>query len=263
MLQRAVWLLLLGLFSTLLAAPAARAESASTVIGFSQGGLPLVVHHVGSGARRVLLIGGQHGRPEANTIILTDRLRQYFLDHLEELPPDVGLDVLPEANPDGEAAGTRLYLSGVDPNRNWGSADWQPDAWDSNGVFRPGLGGPAPFSEQETRALRDWLLASRPSLVINYHSAGGFLFGPRDGPAAALTVAYAQASGYPVPAAGGPSVLGYRVTGHTSAWLREQGIPGLFIELSTPSSPEFERNLAGVRAVLSELARLDAVRQEP
>src|SRR5690606_18141833 len=114
-----------------------------------------------------------HGGPEANTILLVERLQQHFLDHPEEIPPGLGLDFLAEANPDGAAAGMRQYLSGVDPNRNWGSADWQSDAWDSSGVFRPGLGGPAPFSEQETRALRDRLLASRPALVINYHSAGG------------------------------------------------------------------------------------------
>src|SRR4051812_47115647 len=30
-----------------------------TVIGFSQGGLPLVVHHVGTGTKRLFIMGGQ------------------------------------------------------------------------------------------------------------------------------------------------------------------------------------------------------------
>ena len=88
---------------------------------------------------------------------------------------------MPVANPDGLAAGSRQFPSGVDPNRNWGGGDWRADAYDSNAVFRVGLGGSEPFSEPETRALADWVLANRPALVVNYHSAGGFMFGPRDG----------------------------------------------------------------------------------
>src|SRR5438046_693662 len=76
----------------------ARAELPWTAIGFSQGGLPLVVHHVGSGARRVLILGGQHGGPEANTIALATALRDYFAEQPAEIPPELGLDVLTVAN---------------------------------------------------------------------------------------------------------------------------------------------------------------------
>ena len=244
--------LLLGLLLALgpLTASVAAAEPSWTVIGFSQGGLPLVVHHLGDGARRVLVVGGQHGGPEANTIRLADGLLTYFADHPEELPAAAGLDFLTAANPDGAESGSRQFLSGVDPNRNWGSADWQADAWDSNGLFRPGLGGPSPFSEPETRALRGWILDSRPELVINYHSAGGFMFGGQG----EVVEAYAEASGYRRPTPGGPSPLGYRVTGSMNVWLREQGLPGILIELTSPYNPEIERNLAGLRAVLRVLS---------
>ena len=43
---------------------------------------------------------------------------------------------MPVANPDGLADGSRQFLSGVDPNRNWGGSDWRSDAFDSNAVFR-------------------------------------------------------------------------------------------------------------------------------
>ena len=224
-----------------------------TAIGFSQGGLPLVIHHLGQGAMRLLLLGDPHGGPEANTTMLTRALLEHFVDHPEDLPPTLGLDVMPLGNPDGTAAGTRQHLSGVDPNRNWGGSDWQPDAYDSNGRFRRGLGGPAPFSEQETRALRDWLLGYRPALTVNYHSAGGFLFGPRDGPGGELADAYAAASGYIRPTPGGPSPLPYRATGSTNVWLREVGLNGLLIELASPFDPEFDHNLAAVRALLTLL----------
>jgi hypothetical protein len=165
--------------------------------------------------------------------------------------------VLPVANPDGLAGASRQFSSGVDANRNWGGSDWRSDAFDSNAAFRVGLGGPEPFSEPETQALADWVLANEPAFIVNYHSAGGFMFGSRDGPAGELSSAYAAASGYtwPSPGVDGQrSPLAYRASGSMNVWLRESGIPAILVELSTPRSTEIERNLAGLRAVLAALA---------
>lgn len=226
-----------------------------TPIGFSQAGSPLVMRHLGDASARVLILGGQHGGPEANTIELVERLTAYFVARRDQLPPTLGLDILAVTNPDGASAGIRQYLSGVDPNRNWGGPDWQSDAYDSNGRFRPGLGGPEPFSEQETRALGDWILQTQPRLIVNYHSAGGFMFGGRDGLAGELTALYASASGYPVPTpGGGSSPLSYRATGSLNVWARTGGLSTLFVELSTPYVAEYDRNLAGLLAVLPRLA---------
>jgi hypothetical protein len=38
-----------------------------------------------------------------------------------------------------------------------------------------------------------------------------------------------------------------------NTWLRELGLPGILVELSTPRSTEIERNLAGLTAVLQML----------
>jgi hypothetical protein len=218
-----------------------------------------VVHHLGSGRRRVLVLGGQHGWPEENTVELAGGLLDFFMARPGELQAGVGLDVMVVANPDGLQIGSRQFISGVDPNRNWGGPDWQPDTYDSNARFRYGLGGPAPFSEQETRALRDWVLGQRPSLIVNYHSLGGFLFGGNSGQDAELTDAYVAASGYYTPSGsggsgGGGRLLGYRATGSMGVWQRQEGLSGLFIELSTSTDPEYERNLAGLRAVLARLS---------
>ncbi|HYU20930.1 MAG TPA: M14 family metallopeptidase [Chloroflexota bacterium] len=245
----------------LLTPPAPRAGAQSEApweaIGYSQAGQPIVVYHVGEGKARVLVLGGQHGGPEENTVRLVRMLLAHFVERSSDVPPGVGLDLMPVANPDGLAAGTRQYLSGVDPNRNWGGPEWRADAFDSNGRFRAGLGGPEPFSEQETRALADWILATRPALVINYHSAGGFMFGGREGLGGELAAAFAGASAYPRPnPGGGQSALSYRVTGSMNVWLREIDVPGILVELTTPYDPEFERNMAGVRAVLVRLSEL-------
>jgi protein MpaA len=248
---------LVGLAAALLSVQSAFAEPRTTSIGTSQDGSPLMMYVLGEGPKRVLVLGGQHGGPEVNTVELVGGLLDYFADNPGEVPPGIELNVLPIANPDGLAAGSRQFASGVDPNRNWGSSEWRADAFDSNAVFRAGLGGPQPFSEQETRALADWVLAVRPAFIVNYHSAGGFMFGPREGPGADLASAYADASGYYWPSPGGGSgqrgPLAYSATGSMNSWLRQVGVPGILVELSTPRSTEIERNLAGITAVLAML----------
>lgn len=236
----------------------------TSVLGWSQGGLPLVVHHYGTGGApyRLFVMGAHHGGPEANTQELTRGLMAHFDANLWEIPSNVALDFVPEANPDGLASGSRQFLSGVDPNRNWNVPGWQPDAYDSNGRFRYGLGGSEPMSEPETKALADYLYWTRPVYVINYHSQGGFMFGGGDGIQEEIAWLYSVHSGFRRPGGGGApgsggggSVLGYRVTGAMNGWLRGQGIGSSLIELSTTWDPEIDRNLAGLRAVLERLGR--------
>jgi hypothetical protein len=234
----------------------AYAEPARFSIGTSQGGEPLLLYQLSTGDKRVLILGGQHGGPERNTVELAEALIDYFTSNAQQIPTGIELDILPRANPDGLATGSRQYLDGVDPNRNWGGPDWRADAYDSNAQFRTGLGGPEPFSEPETRALADWVLANRPALVINYHSAGSFMFGGRDGLAGELSATYADVSGYAWPGApgGARSPLPYTASGSMNVWLRETGVPGILVELSTPWYPQIDRNLAAVQAVLRRLA---------
>jgi predicted deacylase len=234
-----------------------RAETRSSVIGTSQNGVPLMLYALGQGSKRVLLIGGQHGGPEANTVELVNGLLEYFDGNPQELPAGIELDILPIANPDGLAAGSRQFADGVDPDRNWGGADWRTDAFDSNAVFRLGLGGPEPFSAPETQALANWVLVTRPDFIVNYHSAGGFMFGGRDGLAGELSSVYADISGYawPQPGVNGQrSPLPYQASGSMNVWLRDTGIAAILVELSTPRSVEIERNLAALKAVLGVLA---------
>ena len=233
------------------------AEEDYEVIGWSQWGLPLVVHHLGNGPIKLFLLGGQHGGPEANTTDLVHLIRDHLLANPGEVPANVTVYMMPEGNPDGLAAGTRQYISGVDPNRNWATPDWQPDAYDSWGRFRYGLGGTAPFSEPETTALGNWLWRVWPNYIINYHSAGGFMFGGGgSGLSGELNALYAQASGYWRPTGGGGgggSPLGYRATGNMNGWTRSVGMSGCLIELTSAWDPEFGRNFEGVRAVLARL----------
>src|SRR4051812_32826664 len=113
----------MALAAGLVVGPTAWAEPASTTIGVSQAGTPLVLYTLGQGPKRVLILGGQHGGPEVNTVQLVSGLLDYFISQPEQLPPAIELNVLLVANPDGLANGSRQFLDGVDPNRNWGGSD--------------------------------------------------------------------------------------------------------------------------------------------
>jgi hypothetical protein len=223
-----------------------------TVLGRSRGGEAITVTHVGDDRQRVLLLGGQHGSPEANAVDLTNAMLEYLVRNPAAVPKGVGVDIITVANPDGYIAGSRQYLSGVDPNRNWASGDWESDAYDSLGRFIPGLGGPVPMSEPETRQLAAWIARHRPDLVVNYHSAGGFVSTNQDGLSWELAQVYADASGYPCDGADAP--FGYPITGAMDGWLAGKGIADLFVELTTLEDAEIEENLAGLLAVLQHLA---------
>jgi len=241
-----------GRASAQASASVSAAVTKPTVLGRSRGGQSILAYHVGDDRRRVLLLGGQHGAPEANAVDLTNAILEYVVNNPSAIPKGVGLDIITIANPDGYISGSRQYLSGVDPNRNWASGDWEPDAYDSLGRYFLGLGGPVPMSEPETRQLAAWITRRRPDLVINYHSAGGFVTTNQDGLSWELAQVYADASGYPCDGADAP--FGYPITGAMDGWLAGKGIADLFVELTTLEDAEIEENLAGLLAVLQHLA---------
>ncbi|MEZ4651544.1 MAG: M14 family zinc carboxypeptidase [Candidatus Eisenbacteria bacterium] len=56
---------------------------------------------------------------------------------------------------------------GVDLNRNW---DWNWQEYEENDPGSQKYKGPAPWSEPEIVAVRDFVLAERPLIVVDYHS---------------------------------------------------------------------------------------------
>ncbi|HEY7060864.1 MAG TPA: M14 family zinc carboxypeptidase [Chloroflexota bacterium] len=229
----------------------APATPVAEVIGQSSGGIPLTAYWVGQGDTPVIVQGAIHGGYEINTSYLVFQLRDYYVDHGDEIPAGLRIAFMPEANPDGIALDRRFYLSGVDPNRNWDTSDWAGDAYDGDGRFVRGLGGSAPMSEPETRAMARWFLELRPAVVVQYHSQGAFVVGTRE-----LAEPYATATGYRLPTPGGGlgGLLPYRATGTMGRWLNDHGIGSVLIETANHRDPEFSRNLAGLRALLGAVA---------
>ena len=150
------FLALLSLALLLAGAAASSAGVRSVVLGRSLQGRPIAAYELGnpSSARKVLVVGCIHGNECAGIAIL-DRLRR--------LGPLGGVDLwlVPDANPDGHAAGTRGNARGVDLNRNF------PWRWRSLGGVN--YAGAGPGSERETRIAMSLILRLRPKVTIWFH----------------------------------------------------------------------------------------------
>jgi protein MpaA len=139
----------------------AQPVSTTTVLGSSVLGRWIVGIERGDpkAAVKIVVVGCIHGNECAGIRVVRS---------LEEarLPAGIDLWLVPDANPDGRAALTRVNAHGVDLNRNfpwhWKSS---PEAAD------PHYSGPYPVSETESRILYTLLETARPRLVIWYHQS--------------------------------------------------------------------------------------------
>jgi murein DD-endopeptidase MepM/ murein hydrolase activator NlpD len=88
-------------------------------------------------------------------------------------------------------------------------------------------------------------------VAVFYHSAASAIYVDsckRHIPSAYLAQILSESTGYPVPEDGW---TGYTITGDVGDYLTGEGVASVTIELTDHDEPEFERNLAGVRAMLS------------
>ena len=109
-------------------------------------------------ANITLIIGGLHGDEKA-TVALVATFRERLVATREVRSP---LILIPMANPDGFVANTRYNARQVDLNRNC-DFDWTPDS--------PEPSGPGPWSEPESRAIRDLILTFEPGKIVSLHWA--------------------------------------------------------------------------------------------
>jgi hypothetical protein len=130
----------------------------------------------------------------------------------------------------------------VDLNRNW-DAFWVVD-WPRDGCwnYRPISAGSGPFSEPETRALRDFLQAHHISALINYHSAALGIFAggrPPETESVRLAKAISAVSDYAYP----PMSTGCKYTGQFADWLAMNGTAAVDLELANHTDTDYEVNL--------------------
>ena len=238
------------------------------VVGTSTEGRAITAYTYGTGAKDLLFVGGMHGGYEWNAVLLAYQFMDYLQVHPEFVPADESITVIPSLNPDGvfkvvgvegrftqadvspdpaiDAAG-RFTSTGVDLNRNF-DCHWQATStWQG----RPVSAGTAAFSEPEARALRTFVLEHKPVVAAFWHSQAGTVYasecdnGILPGTLAAMT-AYATAAKYPAV----KSFDAYPITGDSEGWLASIGIPAITVELATHATVEWDKNFAGIQALV-------------
>jgi murein tripeptide amidase MpaA len=249
------------------------------VIGQTVEGRDIDAYTYGTSTTNVLFVGGMHGGYEWNAVVLAYQYKEYLDAHPESVPSNLSITIIPSLNADGvfklmgkvgpftaadvpanaDTVPGRVNANGVDLNRNFACH------WQANGTWqnKPVSAGTAPFSEPESRALRDFTLQTQPAAVIFWHSQSGNVYASEcDHGVLPQTVdimqAYASAAGYGAV----KSFDAYPVTGDSEGWLASIGIPALTVELTTHKDVEWEKNLAGITAVLDYYAKRPAATQQ-
>lgn len=119
-------------------------NSGQLTIGFSVQNRPITANWIGTGLKKVILVGGSESAGSWHT---------YFQNNSGSYPPDVTLWFIPDYNPDNADPASPINANGVNLALNADSRfancpGQQPD---------PETAGPYPFSEPESQALRDFL----------------------------------------------------------------------------------------------------------
>ena len=243
-------------------------DDTKTVLGSSVLGNDITAYHYGTGDTELLFIGGIHGGYSWNTALVAYELMDYLEENPESIPANVRVTVIPVMNPDGldmvvgttsrfsladvpsseaETVPGRFNANKVDLNRNF-ECDWQSTGiWQSQKVS----GGNVVFSEPESQAIRNYVELKHPSAVVVWYSAAGGVFASNchDGvlpETTEITKMYADASGYRKFS----EFNFYEITGDMVNWLAREKIPAISVLLTTHKDVEWDKNRAGIEALL-------------
>lgn len=237
------------------------------IIGESVENRKIESYVFGKGETLLLFVGGIHGGYEWNSSLLAYEFIDYFDANPEIIPKNISVAIIPCANPDGlykainkegsfvsadvitgiSLESGRFNANGVDLNRNF-NCKWKPESTWRNKVVSAGT---SPFSEPEALAIKNFVLENNPVATVFWHSQANAVYASECEEGVLLETLeimrkYSQASGYPAIA----SFDAYEVTGDAEGWLASINIPALTVELKTHEDIEWEKNLAGVKALL-------------
>jgi murein peptide amidase A len=178
---------------TQLGEPVAPSEAALpgwTKIGTSVRGKPIEAVTLGSGPRRVYIIGGVHGDEPEGPAAAGRMPAALLADMVGEAGARATVRIVRDMNPDGSASKTRGNTRGTDLNRNWPSRDFKPEGL-------PGRrGSTRALSELETMTIHKDMLAFKPDVVIVLRTAvmGRGPITGFNGPAKAMAFTFASAA---------------------------------------------------------------------
>ena len=243
-----------------------------SVIGKSIEGNQIKAYHFGDGKKEIIFIGGIHGGYSWNTALIGFETIDWFKKNSNLIPKDVKVTVIPVLNPDGLKKVTgnterfsasqvnqskdiqtegRFNANEVDLNRNF-ACDWKAvGTWQDREVS----GGKSAFSEPETQAIRDYVTKNKPVAIVTWYSAEGSVYASNCGKGISpetqtLTDIYAKASGYKSE----KNFDHYAITGDMVNWFASQNLSAISVLLTTHDQTEWNKNQAGIEAVLKHFA---------
>ncbi|MDQ5893018.1 MAG: Peptidase protein, partial [Patescibacteria group bacterium] len=238
-----------------------------SVIGTSVQGRKIESYTYGTSTKKLVFVGGVHGGYEWNSILLAYQFKDYLDQNPASIPAGLSVVVIPNLNPDGQfkvigkegrfaladvststlvQESGRFNANGVDLNRNF-DCKWQSKStWRSKEVSA----GTAAFSEPEASAFRNFISSTKPSAVVFWHSQSNAVYASQCNNGIlpgtlAIMDAYSKASLYPAV----KTFDAYVTTGAADDWLASINIPAITVELKTHETVEFDRNLAGAKAL--------------
>ncbi len=248
-------------------------KAGESVIGKSVEGREIIAYQYGNGDKEILFVGGIHGGYSWNTVLVAYEMMDYLKANPDVISGNIRVMIIPVLNPDGlnKVVGTagrfakadvslsqavlisgRFNANNVDLSRNF-DCDWQSAGiWQNKTVS----GGSAVFSEPESLAFRNYIEARSPAAVVVWYSAAGGVFASscHEGilpETLAITNIYAKASGYPAY----EHFDFYKITGDMVDWLAKKKIPAISVLLSTHDDVEWDKNQAGIKALLLHYAK--------
>ena len=238
----------------------------------------------------IALLGAHHAR-EWISVDVPFLVAEYFLDHyaadttITRFIDNAEIWIVPMVNPDGHQYSVmkdRLWRKnrrnngdgtyGVDLNRNYGHEWGGPGS--SGDSYSETYRGPSPFSEPESRVVRDFLTDLQPDVMISYHNYSQLIlypWGHTYDPAAdealldrlAVRMSEEIKAVHGVTYRPGQSSTLYLASGDTVDWLYALlGVPAFTIELRPRSmnpgfvlpedeiQPTFDENLAAVKYLM-------------
>jgi len=209
------------------------------VFGQSVLGKPLKAYVLGDGANKTMIFGDFHGN-ERSVPDVVKCLLQYLKQHPEKWP-DCKIILIPYANPDGWAAGTRVNAHQVDINRNFHGT------WKSVGRTARNYPGPRPDSEPETTAIERLVDRYHPTKIVSIHQPLHML-NWTGSPGKRLASVMHKANGYPI-----SDDVGYATPGSFGDYCGGKGIAIVTMELPNEGAPEaWAKNREALLAAINE-----------
>jgi hypothetical protein len=223
------------------------------LVGSSVQGRSIVGYKFGNGDSKIVFVGGLHGNEKSSVLTLNS-----WIDDLERnyqnIPSNKTVIVIPNTNPDGYVASSRLNANKIDLNRNFPSSNWQSSVYLPGGLYLENGGGSSALSEPESTAVANYLINTSPRLVLTYHATAGAVIYNGAGDSSALSAIYSDKSGYSnYSYTQENSIFSYPTTGELEDWLRDKcNIPTLLVELATQYSNNFSRQKSAMWAMLTQ-----------